>query len=338
MSIQAQQTALENMLKKQGQASLKQQDASLKQARDGEINDLNKGYNEAINAQKTEQRNTQTAFEDQKKAVQNQAYLDRHQTNVVAEDRGIQNSQQMIGLMQGDQMRTKSLLNENLTKRDRRLSEIRDRMNTIKLNKQLDIKNANRQYSLGRSGAQAGIDANVMEAIANLRADDLNSQRQLQNALKQMETQHGYDRTMQNDRQSFDQAMQNNQQAFQREMTQTEFKNAQKMAEQEFTRQQQAIEKEYDLALEAELSKWEKGTPEYEIRVRQLEAEKEAYLDEMRTKTFFEAQLETMGQVPHPGDRPVKKFFETRKTYESRVKQWQAKKKEYDEAQKALTP
>lgn len=123
-------------------AQISSSTAQINATRDQQIADLEKTYQDAVMNGKMSINEAQSAFEDQKKTIEAQAYSDSQATNLAGQNRGIQNSQQMLGLMQGDQAREQSLLNTNMTSRDRQVADINLRLQNLQTNRDLDVTNA----------------------------------------------------------------------------------------------------------------------------------------------------------------------------------------------------
>src|SRR6185312_1736508 len=121
--------AIEEMLRKMTESAFSSQDALLQQTRDEELSALQKALNDAVAQGEISVREAERQFEMNKQEIDKRAYQDAELTQLMSQDRGIQNSAQSIGLMQGDQARRQSLLNTNMSDRDMRINDVRDRLN-----------------------------------------------------------------------------------------------------------------------------------------------------------------------------------------------------------------
>lgn len=161
----AQQKEIDNMgntMQDMSDSYLQQQSAQLDNARNSQLTELKMAYEQAIADGQISERDAQAEFQAKAKEVEKQAYTDADKTALYGQDMGIQNSQQMIGLMQGDNERKNNLINQNMSTRDKRVSDIRDRLNAVKKQKDLDISRVNSEYDNGL--LQAKGEANQMYA------------------------------------------------------------------------------------------------------------------------------------------------------------------------------
>lgn len=208
-------SALERMMQQWGESSMKSQQAILDQTRDAQLAEIKKALEDAVTEGQISTREAEAQFEANKKQIDQQAYQDAERTNAMSQDRGIQNSAQSIGLMQGDNARRNSMVNENMTTRDKRVADIKDRLNAIKNKSDIDSITANATHGYGSAAAQGNIDSQMMQQMfqlyqQNMQQDKNNQfqldlggkQNQWQNqqmdkqqkyTLEQFATQFGYD-------------------------------------------------------------------------------------------------------------------------------------------------
>jgi hypothetical protein len=172
--------AMEAMLQEGADASMQSQEALLGQARDAQILEIQKALEDAVSEGKISVREAEEQFEANKVEIEKQAYQDNERTELTSQDRGIQNSAQMIGLMQGDNARKNSLINENMSTRDRRMADISDRLSNITNKSKLDTANANANYGYGIAGAQGQIDAQMAQNQFTMNMDDYKMDREQQ--------------------------------------------------------------------------------------------------------------------------------------------------------------
>lgn len=189
--------------------------AQLGQARDSQISELQKAYADAVASGEMSIREAEEAFKANKSNIERQAYNDAERTALMAEDRGIANSQQMMGMVAGDNARTNSLLSQNMTERDKRIADVKDRINALTKQKDLDIANANSTYNYSLANNRSQIASALTNQMFQMGYDDHNrradqrfqlGQMDLQNqyAIDQMEKQFGFQEKMAGVQHGFD--------------------------------------------------------------------------------------------------------------------------------------
>lgn len=181
----AQMQAMQRMLEQMGGSQMQSQEAMLGQARDAQILELQKALEDAVADGQISVREAEAQFEAQKGQIEQQAYVDNERTSLVSQDRGIQNSAQMVGLMQGDQARKNSMLNQNMSDRDLRINSVRDRLNAVKNKASLDIANANANYGYGMANAQGQVDTQKLQTMMQMQMQNYEMNRSQQFALDQ---------------------------------------------------------------------------------------------------------------------------------------------------------
>lgn len=195
--------AMQDLLQQSANSQIQQQDALLKQALDRQLTDLQKSLNDAIAQGELSVREANQQFESAKQQIQQQAYTDSEYTRLVSQQRGISNSQQSLGLIQGDQSRTNSLINQNLTTRDQQINTITNQLNNIRNNTNLDIANANANYNYGLASATAGINANTANQQFQFQSQDYFAQQGQQFNRENLALQNQYDQSNLNLQQRF---------------------------------------------------------------------------------------------------------------------------------------
>jgi hypothetical protein len=148
------------------------QTAKLNQAYINQITQLEKAYADAVAEGKISVRDAEAQFEDQKREIYQQSYRQSESTKVYGNEMGIQNSQQMIGLQQGNQAREMNMINRNMTDRDRRINDIRDRINSITLQRDLSIAAAQYERDYGIVGATADAYSQYNQQMGGLLQQD----------------------------------------------------------------------------------------------------------------------------------------------------------------------
>lgn len=135
--------------------------AQLDATRSQAISQLSKAYEDAVANGHISIRDAETQFNNQKAQIEQQHYADSERMGLTAQDRGIQNSQQMLGLQMTSDANSAKLINTNVSDRDKRIADIQDRMNALSKQKDLDIANANTQYNSGLLQATNQADMNM---------------------------------------------------------------------------------------------------------------------------------------------------------------------------------
>lgn len=172
--------AMEDLLsmnKQMADANFQAQKAQLDAMLEQQLTDLKKSYDQAVADGEISVREAESQFEEQKKQIEQQAYQDAERTGLYSQEMGIQNSQQSIGLMQGDNARKNSMVNQNMTERDKRVSDIQTRLNNIKLQKNLDMTNATAQHGIGLLGAKAQSNQQMAQNAFGLMSNDYQANR-----------------------------------------------------------------------------------------------------------------------------------------------------------------
>lgn len=166
--------SMQQYLQNSAQAQIGSQTAQLGFARDQALADIDRALNQAVANGEMSIRQAQQQFEAAQKEIQHQAYIDSEHTNLTAYDRGIQNSAQMIGLMQGDQARTNNRISTAMTTRDQAINEINHQLNSLKYDAEVNRGLANSQYNYGLAGAQGDIYANMYNQMAQMDYESWN--------------------------------------------------------------------------------------------------------------------------------------------------------------------
>ena len=194
---QASQAQMNNSLQQNAQAQMQQQKAILDMQLKQQLASLEKAYNDAISDGKISVREAQEQFQAEKTAIEKQAYLDSERTMLYSNEMGIQNSQQMLGLMQGDNARTNELHQSARLQKEKRINDITDRLNRVKQDYTLDSGLAYNQYNSGLLNASGQINAQMYQNMFEMQRDDYTFNRQQQAQLDMANVQHQYDRNNQ---------------------------------------------------------------------------------------------------------------------------------------------
>lgn len=143
-------------------SQLGQQKATIDQNTQNNINALQKAYADAVMNGELSQQEAEAQLAENMKVIQQKAYQDSQATNLNAESRGIGNSQQMMGMQASDNARTNTNITTARTERDKRINEIKTRLNSITTQKDLDVANAQNQGNMQYQQAMFGLQSELM--------------------------------------------------------------------------------------------------------------------------------------------------------------------------------
>ena len=406
------------------------QKASLGQARDSQIAQLENNYRNAVQEGALSVKEAEAQFQAELENINKNAYLDQERSTLQAQDRGIQNSQQYMGMMATDNQRKNTLINTALSERDSRINTIKDRIKNIGLQKDSDITMANTNHDYTLAGQRAQLGQGLMGQMFGLANDDYNQRQSalgqfaqmgmqnqyqlgqmdkqqefnLENMAKQngfdlekrsvqqryqleqmakqqgykietMGVQHGYDLSKLSTQQRYTLEQMATSQGYNlQNMSQQQVYQLAQMATQngynvgmenlqsnnqfnnalglntqqhEFAMQEAQKNSElriaeetkaYDLAVQRELSKYQKGSKEYDIRAGQLASEREALITEIVTQAQVEATIQhNLGTPVEKPKKPKKDWWETKGMYESQMDKYNTNMERYEAYQRALT-
>jgi hypothetical protein len=127
------------------------------QARDHEILNITKAYDDAVAEGKLSQEEANEQMANAIKEINMNAYRDSQLTNTTAFDRGIQNSQQLLGLQAGDNARANGQRTSVTLERDRRVNQLKDRIANLTKQKDLDLAMANKDYDYNLAQGMASL-------------------------------------------------------------------------------------------------------------------------------------------------------------------------------------
>lgn len=200
----AKRKAIENFIKRSSDEYYNMQEAVLKKARDSQISELEKAYMNAVQEGRIGIDEARDMFAEASTEIHDQAYLNSQSTDLLALQNGIQNSQQLLGLKAGDNARENELINTQMSERDSRISDIRNRLDSILNQKNLDVVGAKNDFNnnLAQARAQSQMMYNeqmggllqgdyVAERDHNYELDKMSTQQRY--VLEQMAKQYGYD-------------------------------------------------------------------------------------------------------------------------------------------------
>jgi hypothetical protein len=226
------------LLESQAQAQVSQAEAGYAQARDQQIAELQKTLNQAVLDGQLSVKQAEQQFEAQKKQIQAQSYQDQEVTSQNAQAMGIQNSQQMLGMMASDQARNQSLNNDNMTARDMKIYEINNRLNAIKSSVGTDMATVNSNYNHAVTQAQSQIMANMYGTQYETQLNEYNRLANLQAQFDQMGLSQKYNKENMAIEQGYN---------LQNMEIQQQYALAQMSQQQRYTLEQFAVQQGYDL-------------------------------------------------------------------------------------------
>lgn len=162
------------------------QQAMLGQARDQQIAELQRSYASAVEEGKISIREAEKAFEEQALTINTNSFNDSERTAVMAQDMGLQNSAQAMGMHASDTARQNSLLSKNISEREQRINNVKDRINTLTTQKDLDITSANSNYNYGIANQRGQIAQGLLSNMFNMGYEDHNQRQQQMAQISQL--------------------------------------------------------------------------------------------------------------------------------------------------------
>lgn len=226
------------LLQQNADAQIKSAESNYAKIRDQQISNLQAELDQAVADGKLSVQEAETQFEKQKEAIYAQNYLDSEYSKAQSQNRGIQNSQQFLGMEQTRQANTTSLLNSNMTDRDNKIFQINTRLSQLSGETLRGINQARTDYQYNVAGAQADIQAQMYQNQFGMNADEYNRIQNLQGQLD-----------MAGMNQKFTQQNMGKQQEYtQQNMNLEQEHSLQQMSvQQKYTLQQFAVQHGYDL-------------------------------------------------------------------------------------------
>ena len=224
-----------------------------------QISDLEMAYAEAVNSGKLSVREAEAQFEAQKSEIEQSAYQQAQSTKAYGNEMGIGHSQQMIGLQQGDNARTNTMNNTNAGDRDKRINDIRDRIDMLTKQKDLQVTQANTEYGYNIAGARAKADQQYNQSMSEFMNQDYFTKMGM-----------GHDRDMAGIKQQYDRENMDKQQDYNKE-------NMDK--QHEYGKENMAIEQGY---------RKENMKVEFENRFKELSEQSRLRINEMTVGHGFD--------------------------------------------------
>lgn len=166
-----------NDLQSSTKAQIDSGTANINAARDQQLMALAKQLNDSVAAGDMSIRDAQDAYKSQQEQINQLSYNQQEVTDLSAQDRGIQNSMQYLGMQAGDNARNNQLVNQNMTTRDRAIADVKTRLEAIKNNNALDMANANVNAAYQSTQLAGNMNAQMYGKLADLGAQDFFTQR-----------------------------------------------------------------------------------------------------------------------------------------------------------------
>ncbi len=143
-----------------------------------EVNDLRNAYEQAVTDGELSMAEAKRDFEKNKGEIEQDHYKNTEFTNLYGNQMGIQNSQQMMGLQQGDQSRASSMNNENRQVKQQRIADVKTRLDGIRNIKLNNITSATsmRDHSVAQATSQAN--AQYSQQMGQFQSDNFQAERQ----------------------------------------------------------------------------------------------------------------------------------------------------------------
>ena len=171
---------IEEYLLNMRDAYITQQKSILEANLESQLTALKNSLDQAVADGELSVREAEYQFEQQKQALEKQAYLDSERTQLYGQEMGLQNSQQMAGLIAGDTMRANSLLNQNMTVRDKQIADIRTRLDAIKNQYNNAVNEAQANFNTGLMQVEGQAQQQYAQNMFNLKQEDYSANRQQQ--------------------------------------------------------------------------------------------------------------------------------------------------------------
>jgi hypothetical protein len=175
--------SMEDYLKNSSDSMFKQQEAGFMKTRDEQINGIKSAFDEAVKTGQMSIDEANQAYDGAVKQLDANLYRDSQLTNLTSFDRGLQNSQQMIALQQGDVNRKNVAQTEYATERTRRVSALNDRIASITKQKDIDVNQANTDFNYNVTGARAQADMQLNDGMFQLKQAEYDRMASLAQAL-----------------------------------------------------------------------------------------------------------------------------------------------------------
>lgn len=334
--------AMDNYAKQQADSQVSSATAQLDAKLASDTAALKQAYEQAVADGNISVRDAEAQFQEQKALLEKQAYQDSQRTGLYGQEMGIQNSQQQIGLMQGDQARNASLVNKNVSERDRRINDVKDRISAITKQKDLDLARVQSEHDSGIIQAKSEANANYSNNMMGVYKDTYNynnSLKQLQEQsrlqIEQMNVQHGLDLDTMAKQLENSIALEQKKYGLQSALQSQAAKQAQQSAIAKATAEMQAEQQAYERDRQRALAKYtDANSPEFKIWDAQRQAELKDSISKTHAATIYDATAKSVLNDPlltsATPEKPSGYFFNmiqpTQKTMDTYDKAVQDKK------------
>ena len=153
-------------------SNLESMNATLQNNLKNEMANLELTFQQAINSGQMSIREAEEAFAQQKLAIEQKAYQDSEATMVNGQQRGMQNSQQLAGMVASDNQRANSLINNNVRDRDTRIANIKDKLTSLATEKGVRSGQLMNQFNTDQTKMIADANSQKMNAMAGIKQAD----------------------------------------------------------------------------------------------------------------------------------------------------------------------
>jgi hypothetical protein len=187
---------IKEQYKKSADAYYNNQKSLLDAQKIGDLVDINNAYDQNVEAENKNTRDVSNQYDDRLGEINTDAYRQSQLTQLGAQDAGIQNSQQLLGLQAGDVYRTSNMKQGASTERDRLLADINGRISTLQKQKLNDVNKVNSQYNSNLRGARATADGMYYDKSSGFDADNYTQDRQHAWDVENRDANFAHDREM----------------------------------------------------------------------------------------------------------------------------------------------
>ena len=310
----AKMQAIQQFLEQSAKSQIEVQQAQLGLARDQQVAEIEKTLQQAVANGEMSIREAEQQYAVAKEQINQQAYVDSEITSLAAQNRGIQNSAQMIGLMQGDQARQGSLLNQNVTTRDNQINAINNQLAQMEYNAGIDKSLANAQYNYGLAGAQAQINSELMNNLANLSYEEFARLQAQQTGFQTLGLQQQFNRENMSTDQLYalQQAGLNQQFGLENMGTQQLYEMQQMAQNQNYTQQNMQTQQNFDIEKLGVQQKYtlEQMAKSFGYDLEKLSVQQQYTLAQMAQSFGYDMSLQSSQQSWQSGENALDRNFE----------------------------
>ena len=160
------------LLEESTRSGLDSQKSQYDRILESQLAELDKMLADAVSEGEMSVKEAEKAFQEKKSEIEKLAYQQSTATRGYANDMGMQHSNVSIGMMAGDNARINNIHNANMSDRDRRIADIKDRVNLIKQKKAIDESRYRMEHGYNIAGAEAQANQAYMQQMAQLMGQD----------------------------------------------------------------------------------------------------------------------------------------------------------------------